>query len=119
MRSEEGQEHWIQGIGEEMKMATAVVMILGAAALVAVPVARTPAFRVTAVAPIVVELNSGSGFVVGTDGIARSCPDAVGVGVFVRREGKGDPNVFMSVLRSAIIVSIPGKAFTLACLKVE
>lgn len=82
---------------------------------------HTRAYNVTTVPAVVVtNLAAGSGFVVGTDGIARTCPDAKNVGIYLRGEYKGAPLAFSMVLnRSAQIVSTPTHGYTIACLKVE
>jgi hypothetical protein len=78
------------------------------------------AYTVTTVAPIIVTPPSPTGFVLGTDGIARTCPDQKNVGEYVRQEGKGAPMVFAYVMSSkAVIISTPEHGFTIACLKVE
>lgn len=79
------------------------------------------AFTVTAVAPIVVtDLGSGGGFVVGTDGVARTCPDTKFVAEYLRPEGKGSQQLFFQYFdRKAVLISTPDHGYTLACLKVE
>lgn len=77
-------------------------------------------FAVTSVSPIVVQdLGAGGGFVVGTDGIARTCPDAKNVAEYIRPEGKGAALFFTYASTKAVIVSTPERGYTLACLKVE
>lgn len=78
------------------------------------------AFAVTTVAPIVVtDLSTGGGFVVGTDGVARTCPDAKYVAEYIRAEGKGSQLFFQYFDRKVVLISTPDHGYTLACLKVE
>jgi hypothetical protein len=80
------------------------------------------AYIVTAVAPIVVTPPSPSGFVLGTDGVARTCPDQKNVGEYVRQEDPKNkaPLIFAYVMSNkAVLISTPEHGFTIACLKVE
>lgn len=77
---------------------------------------------VTAVQPIVVSkftLGAPITYVIGADGVARTCPDIKGVGAFIRVETAKSPNVFQYVLPGSMLRSTDKVAYTLACLKVE
>ena len=102
-----------------MKIALALIVLL-TGLYAAETGARTPAFRVTSLPPITVDnIASGVGFVGGTDGVPRTCPNEAGVGVFVRGEGKGATNAFVSIDRNAMVISTPTHGYTIACLKVD
>lgn len=105
-------------------MRTLIILALVSASMgglyAAVTGTRTPSFRVTSLPPIVVtNIASGVGFVGGTDGVARTCPDESNVGVYVRLESKAFSNTFQGIDRKMQLISSPGKGFTIACLKVD
>lgn len=76
---------------------------------------------VTSIPPIVtMKFEFGvKTYVIGADGIARTCPDVKGVGVFVRDESVRNQNAFVYVAPGSMIRSSPAKIFTMACLKIE
>lgn len=77
-------------------------------------------YHVSAVEPIIIsKFQMGGGFVIGSDGTARTCPNEKNVGVYIRDEKARGQDVFLSVPRSAPIISNGEHVLSIACLKIE
>lgn len=78
------------------------------------------AYDVTSVPPILLHiLPLDTGFVIGTDGQARNCPNTPNVHTYVRSEDKGAQDVFVDVPRDRVIISNAEHQFTIACIVVK
>lgn len=94
--------------------------ILAGTVAIATSPDTTRNYSVTSVPTVVVtRFESGQTVVIGSDGIARTCPVDKGVAPYIRVEAKDSPNVFQYVFPGTFIQNRKDRSFTLACLKIQ